>query len=373
MPRARADQCSALDTEHITDNLKGFFANTEFAQNILKQLELEGYAVLPGIFSTEEADAEYSRAWDFVETVSPGVKRHNERSWMKPDSGLDPWPCSQRDMMQLHQAGWVFSDLRERFAERVFEKMYGTRELHSSKDGFTFQRPTSADLKRHPNDHFDQGSNCGLQCVQGSVALTDQEEGDGCFLCWPRSHQLHGEIIERRGGKQSDFLILSGDEKKLLRSRDIRPVRVPVRRGDVILWRSDLCHCGAPPVGACDRFRAVVYVCCLPASLTPEAVYEAKRRAYLQLETGGHWPCREEWFIVRDKHARLSIQPYLKDPPNLPRRQLELYGLVRYSTLPEVLVPPDNAKTEDAEEEDFTNKGAKSAKRRWARKDSSTA
>ena len=56
-------------------------------------------------------------------------------------------------MMQLHQVGWLFPDLKERFAERVFEPLYGTRELHTSKDGFTLQRPTSGDLGRTPNDH----------------------------------------------------------------------------------------------------------------------------------------------------------------------------------------------------------------------------
>merc|ERR1719230_2575195 len=109
--------------------------------------------------------------WNWVETVSPGIRRRNTASWQRRSRG-DPWPCSQRDMMQLHQAGWVFTDLRERMAERVFERLYGTKELHTSKDGFTLQRPTSEELHLSPNDHVDQGWDLhGLQCVQGSVAL----------------------------------------------------------------------------------------------------------------------------------------------------------------------------------------------------------
>ena len=56
----------------------------------------------------------------------------------KPDHGsgdIDNWPSAQRDMFQLHQAGWVFHELREKIASRVFEPLYGTRELHCSKDG----------------------------------------------------------------------------------------------------------------------------------------------------------------------------------------------------------------------------------------------
>ena len=57
--------------------------------------------------------------------------------------------------------GWLFSDLREILAKRVFEPLYGTRELHSSKEGFTFHRPTapvapaglSQALKPHCTQH----------------------------------------------------------------------------------------------------------------------------------------------------------------------------------------------------------------------------
>ena len=125
--------------------------------------------------------AALDRMWRWVEATSPGVLRGEPESWFRL-RGLDPWPCAQRDMMQLHQAGWLFPDLRERFAERVFEPLYGTRELHCSKDGVTYQRPTSRDLGCTPNDHFDQGStSLGLQCIQGSVALATQltHAGDG--------------------------------------------------------------------------------------------------------------------------------------------------------------------------------------------------
>ena len=49
-----------------------------------------------------------------------------------------------------------------------------------------------------PNDHYDQGPSAGLQCIQESVALTDQEHEDVCFLCWPRSHK-HRERSCPRG------------------------------------------------------------------------------------------------------------------------------------------------------------------------------
>lgn len=237
--------------------------------------------------------------------------------------------------MQLHQAGWVFTDLKETFAERVFEQLYGTRELHCSKDGFTFHRPTQGDLDRSPNDHFDQGSTMtGLQCIQGSVALTDQGVDDGCFLVWPGSHILREEILAMLPQKKAsqDFVMIGDRGAEMLEERGIRPKRVPVSRGDVVLWRSDVCHKGAPPRGRCDNYRAVCYVCCMPAACTPEAVYSDKRRAYEQLMTGSHWPCREEWFQLSERHRRQSVgfRSFYRQPPQLSRRQEQLFGICRY-------------------------------------------
>jgi hypothetical protein len=223
--------------------------------------------------------------------------------------------------------------MREKMAERVFEPLYGTPALHSSKDGFTLQRPTQWELNRTPNDHSDQGFTMrGLNCIQGSVALTDQTRADGCFQCWPGSHRYRAEIIEGRGEKRGrkNFVILNDWEKDFLRTHGIEAQRVPVNRGDIILWRSDLVHCGAPPIGARDNFRAVVYICMLPAAMTPATVYPRKLQAYEQLETGSHWPNEEEWF-ESDQRRHSAQRPFFQRPPQLTERQRLLYGLEPYT------------------------------------------
>jgi hypothetical protein len=226
--------------------------------------------------------------------------------------------------------------------ERVFEPLYRTPALHVSKDGFTLQRPTTGDLGRTPNDHFDQGARfVGLHCVQGSVALTDQGPDDGCFQVWPGSHHHHEVLLSSCGQgqkkKREDFIILGEAERAALAAAGVAPLRVPVAKGTVVLWRSDVAHCGAPPLGATDHFRGVAYVCALPATLTPPSVLVAKARAVAQLETGCHWPSREEWFRPRGTQQKKrvlasGVQPFLKSPPPLSRRLEELYGLRPYET-----------------------------------------
>jgi ectoine hydroxylase-related dioxygenase (phytanoyl-CoA dioxygenase family) len=352
--------------------LNDFVADSEFARNVLARIDEDGYIVLPGILAVEEADREYKRMWQWVETVAPDIRRDRPVTWQRRQ-GADTWPCAQRDMMQLHQAGWVFNDLREIMAERVFEQLYGTRELHCSKDGFTLQRPTQQHVVKPPNDHFDQGQDLGLTCIQGSVALTDQEHDDGCFLCWPGSHRFHGEIMDWRrqaGGKggRQDFVILYEDEKQFLQAQGIEPRRVPVSRGDVILWRSDLVHKGALPIGRRDNFRSVVYICMLPAVMTPESAYPQKRKAYEQLQTGSHWPCREEWFLPK-RGSQQSIQPFFWEPPQLTPRQQLLYGLARYpAALPDAPLAEATFCGERTAGAGDHNTGSRPSRtRRWAR------
>jgi len=289
------------------------------------------HMVIENVISPEEADRHLRTVWDFIQSVEPAIKRHKPSTYMsrKPDL----WPAAQADMFQVDEAGWLLGELRETIATLIFEPLYGTPRLHVSKDAFTFVRPT-ADRQRRPLDHFDQsGASSGLQCIQGSIALTDQDPaGDACFQCWPGSHRHHAELT--RGHVDRDFVPLNDPMKLTLAGHGIQSLRVPVRRGTVILWRSDLAHCGAPPLGQRDSFRCVAYVCCLPAALTPPHVHEQKAEAYATLRTGSHWPDREVWFEGR---GRRDVRPYFKPrggriEVHMTPRLRQLYGLDPYDS-----------------------------------------
>ena len=120
---------------------------------VRERLEADGYVVLPAVLSRDECAAALEKMWSFVEGVSPAVRRDAPDTWYPSAEGAaDPWPHSGwksfSDMFQDNGAGWLFGDERELLAERVFSKLYGTRELHASKEGFTFHRPTAAAATR---------------------------------------------------------------------------------------------------------------------------------------------------------------------------------------------------------------------------------
>lgn len=329
--------------------------SSEWACTVRRAILKDGYVVLPAVFSRAEAEAELERMWDFVETISPGVCRDLPDTWYPEPGSTDPWPhtgwASFRDMFQLHQAGWLFTDLRSKLKQRVFDALYSTQELHSSKEGFTFHRPTANG--RHPGverpsfvcgkpshssgEHFDQRSElAGLECIQSSTALLDQDSQDGCFLCWPGSHREHVRLTQGTWRGRHDWVPLTDEELSRLSDAGLSPLRVPVKAGDVILWRSDLAHAAAPPLGPTEHFRAVVYTCMLPAALTPAEVLPKKLEAYRACHTGDHCPSREYWHTSKSKPGTVtpSFAPYFADgPPELTWGQAQMYGLVPFDVL----------------------------------------
>ena len=352
-PVATGDSAPVVSAALPPDALIAHISTSgELAQRVLAALQTDGYIVLKGVLNADECAAEIERMWDFVTTVSPGVTRGDPSSWYPAAAGgADPWPHSGwrsfNDMFQSHHAGWLFSGLREKLASRVFEPLYGTRELHSSKEGFTFHRPT--DGGRHPGmaktsfvcgtaqsdtcgEHFDQGARgVGLQYIQSATAFLDQTDEDACFQCWPGSHAHHRQLVDGTWRGRSDWVPLTDAELRTLREAGLEPRRVPVDKGSVILWRSDLVHCGAPPRGERPGFRAVAYVSMLPASRTPTEMRAQKVAAYRQCHTGDHMADREAWHSSKGAPDAQAVQPYFRNgPPSLTTRQAELYGLVSY-------------------------------------------
>ena len=358
------------------DQLKPFLAqDTELGRLVLERMETDGYVVIQNVLTVAECAVELNRLWDFVEATSPGISRETAETWYPKtspaasDTVVDPWPHSGwiwlSDMCQSYQAGWLFGELREKLATRVFEQIYGTRELHSSKEGFTFHRPTvTPEGYCHPllhaapprvcnqethtsGEHFDQrASHTGLQCIQSSTALLDQTAEDGCFLCWPGSHKEHPRMTKNIWRGRSDWVPLTDEELEELSSLGYSPKRVPVNAGDVILWRSDLCHCGARPVGLRPGFRAVSYTCMLPAALTSADVLDHKLTEYFSGLSGDHRPNVSMPHLSapkkNSKHKTKKGEEMEKPtmatgryfPSGLPRvtwRQAELYGLAPYS------------------------------------------
>ena len=168
-----------------------------------EQLKKEIDPLVPALLATYDKAA-LEKMWSFVEGVAPTVRRDAPDSWYPSAEGAaDPWPHSGwrsfSDMFQDNGAGWLFGDERELLAERVFSKLYGTRELHASKEGFTFHRPTASG--RHHYPHL-RSSSSPVKPAQLSLSsshgvetgrpLSQSTVWEGhFFFFWCRSSQFH--------------------------------------------------------------------------------------------------------------------------------------------------------------------------------------
>ena len=375
------NDASAVDV----DRLLPFLSTKDDVKPIVDGILSDGYYILRNVLSDDECSRAVNDIWDFVEdTSNHRVRRNDPSTWYPVDSAVsddssidDPFPYTGyktfSDMFQSNGAGWVLGEVRTVLAERVFEVLYDTNELHSSKEGFTFHRPTgtiktvdncsdqSRDYKGPPSswldrvrdqhivcgkrqqlsngEHFDQTSSVGgLQTIQSLVALEDQQEGvDGHFLCWPGSHKMHRQLTKDTYRGKFSWIPLTDEEIQQLSTfgNHNEPTRVYLKKGDVVLWRSDLAHAAVPPQGSTARFRAVAYTCMQPASMTPSDVLSQKMDAYKQRQTGDHRPHVESWHQHRQPN-RASCggthrRAFRCRPPFVTIRQAQLYGLLPYS------------------------------------------
>ena len=340
-------------------------------KHVPNDLLTKGYSIVPNVFTENECNDALDQLWDFVQDTSGNMVQRNEpKSWypkhqLKPfdtenkklgheklepqaqqqkqeiikaeeEGEEDPWPhtgySSFPDMFQSLGAGFLLGRTRLQMAQRIFEPLLGTKDLHASKEGFTFSRPTLVSTTAIPanptnitstssssnsnsnsidndddekdetnptiihqwhrskemttrrvcgqiqehslGEHYDQAHHIkGLQTIQSSVCFIDQNPscGDGHFACIPFSHsQVHNSLTKDIYRGKFAWVPLMQEEINKIREDDLLQLEhVYVNAGDVILWRSDLIHAAVPPKEETFHFRAVGYFSMSPASWTP--------------------------------------------------------------------------------------------------------
>jgi hypothetical protein len=358
-------------------------------------LVTDGYAVIPSVCTADECDRAVSSIWEFIEDVTYGrVRRNVPHTWYKSSSSSgsgsgsgssshinrdhsedadvaqadaaddddDPWPStgykSFPDMFQSLGAGWVLADAKQHVCDRVFGPLvYGTSELHCSKEGFTFVRPPATMPHDVPSsrpapvrvcgtpqhickgEHYDQSNAwVGLHGIQSLLALEDQLENvDGGFLCYPKSFgQVHQQITANtyRGSAGTWFPLTDAEIERIQSEFGCVPRRIYLNKGDVLLWRSDLVHAPQLPTAQTTRrFRAVAYCSAQPACLTPPHLLAQKLAAYKERRTSDHRVSEESWHAHR-RYTSQQYQParphYRHSPPLVTVRQAQLFGLAPY-------------------------------------------
>ncbi|CAE7346800.1 unnamed protein product [Symbiodinium sp. CCMP2592] len=297
---------------------------TAFAAILETGLVKQGYTVVRNVFSEAECDAAVDKIWGFAEGRCPSLKAADESTWT-----AENWGAFARGkcLCQLLGAGWVLWEERLLFRRRLVERgIYADRPHHASWDGFTFGRPVTKLWRRSEWDHTDQvligGESTGCTWIQGVVALNalDPEVG-AAFECWPgtQDDETFRELQQTAGlcdTPNGPFRPLLEAGRGWLQGKGFRRQRVPVGRGDVILWDSRLVHQGGAPLtpagsrsqepsGSGGRRtsvgRAAAYFSLGLREFTPEAVLKKRREAF---QAGG--------VAVTLNHKAEGFEPFKK-------------------------------------------------------------
>ena len=285
---------------------------------ITKELQENGYCVIPNILSEVEIEYAKSEFKKWQETIPDHDIMHNK---------IDP-----HGIYKYHRAGHTrhawFIRTRPQIQD-VFKHIWNTDELVVSFDGSCYISKEN-DVKDKIWTHTDQSAKCSkLKCYQGYVALTDNKERT--FRVYEGSHNIHETYFKERytplTNKMTDIksnlkneidkeevdkdkvetlkhekMIVDKAIKKfngnwqliehdfLEKSEDNKRV-LDVKAGSLVLWDSRAFHqnqYGKPK----SEERMVQYVCYLPKNHPLNKESEQKKRLkYLKEQrTTSHWP-----------------------------------------------------------------------------------
>jgi Phytanoyl-CoA dioxygenase (PhyH) len=305
----------------------------------LKDLEEQGYCVIPEVLSRDEAASLYERIWhEFIEKAWPKCRMEDRSNWKEVfpihnKMGIFAGPAGQTQVM------W---DLRQdpRIVD-VFAQVWNTDDLIVSMDGLSLMCPREIrEGYCEPWPHVDQGilkrrdnvahnnnppidfvSESQLKTqpytIQGQFLFEDSFEEDGGFYCIPKSHLRFTEFASQletismmetnRRETRHNFL-----EEFFGLSHCAKHITAP--RGSLILWDSRTVHWNQHPSKDRDnpKVRMVGFLCYVPKARLSDEGKALRRKAFEMGVSTGHNPSYPELKFTQD-HIWPEFKPYLED------------------------------------------------------------
>lgn len=276
----------------------------------LAQLRDRGFAVVEGVLDAAAAAAYVGEFWDWLEALGTGLRRADPATW----AARDAWPFASRGIIEypcVAQAPFVWRLRAEPAVVKVFERLWGERDLRCSLDRANASRPYAAARARaEPAGwfHIDQpprlDANAAPTCVQGLVNLVRSDEHDGGLVVLPGSHRAHARYLrECPGARAGEFQIQTAEQLAWWRTNGFAPLKVCAPAGALVLWDSRTFHCNRQPDSRQlePRFRMCVYVCMQPAAAVGEQARKRRLAALAENRAANHEPAVSRLFAKRPR------------------------------------------------------------------------
>ncbi len=198
--------------------------------------QTQGYLRISGLLPDQLCD-------DVIALIcnSMGIDLQNQETWYpeNPDwHGL---------MVQLYQHPAIAAIRNHPPLKALFAALYGTDQLIANTEKVSYNPPETASWKfRHENLHWDIDTAQPLSLyIQGLIYLEDVPENRGPLKVIPGFQQLYEDYI-------SQFSDATAAQQAIQIHTDA--VKIPGKKGDVILWQHTLPHCATANRDILPRF-----------------------------------------------------------------------------------------------------------------------
>ena len=277
-------------------------------ETLKETLNTYGVAIVPGVLNENETNSMVSGIWDYFEHLTQNwekpINRNDKNTW---NEIYKLYPLHSM-MFQYFSIGQTQASWDVRQNEKIvdiFSTFWNCKneDLLVSFDGLSFNMPPEVTNRGWNRNntwyHTDQSYlNPEFNCMQTWVTGLDVEENDATLGFYEGSHKYHKEFCKEFDVKEKNDWYKLKNEEELFYINRCEQKKIMCPKGSLVCWDSRTIHCGveADKKRKNEKFRAIVYLCYKPRKFATEARIRKKQKAFNELRSTTHWPCKVKLF-----------------------------------------------------------------------------
>ncbi|SHH56412.1 phytanoyl-CoA dioxygenase family protein [Massilia sp. CF038] len=227
-----------------------------------------GYVVIPNAVDGAQLDRLEGLMWEFEE-----LDPNDQTSWY-PEHKMRRRTTElsfNAGMIELYHHQYLWDARQSQRVYDAFVDVWGTEQLWVSIDRMNFNLPPAPGFEFRSFMHWDYDPDTDPQNVQGVLAISDQLDPEvGGFVCIPELFR-HYDAWRARQGANWDWYRPD--------VADLPHVPVLLRKGDLLIFNSKLCH-GIRQNRSAHKVRLAQYIAMMPAQPDNAALKEWRIRAW---------------------------------------------------------------------------------------------
>lgn len=278
-------------------------------ENLKITIEKYGVAIIPNVLNNDECDNIVKGMWDYFEYITQNweikMNRKEKTTW-KNFYNLYPLHSMLVQHWQVAHSQIVWDTRQNEKIVDIFANFWecDKEDLLVSFDGISFNPPpeiTNRGWNRkntwfHTDQSFLRNK---FECIQSWVTGLDVDENDATLAFYEKSNLYHEDfskhfnIVEKK-----DWYKLNKLEEEFYINKGCSIKKIKCPKGSIVFWDSRTIHCGSEATKdrKIPKFRSIIYLCYMPRILCNQKNLIKKQKAFNELRTTNHYPCKPKLF-----------------------------------------------------------------------------